>query len=222
MLTSRPKAEVMAPMPCIPPRGPSCSAALVGFLVGQVPANGTGPRFIKIGRAVVRDLGPARVLLSRQRTSTASADRYGRSTSRNIEDKQRCLSRAYDLFATVAIFASSAGHPPVHSGQDCYSVTFTPAAPCCRSRDAWRKAMRWFRSHARLGSWLALSALALQLALSFGHIHLKDVLGQADASSGPSSRRSRRSSDAQEPAAPPADRASPRARRRILRDLRHQ
>jgi hypothetical protein len=37
--------------------------------------------------------------------------------------------------------------------------------------------MRWFRSRARLGSYLALFALALQLALSFGHIHRKDILG---------------------------------------------
>jgi hypothetical protein len=37
--------------------------------------------------------------------------------------------------------------------------------------------MRWFRSHAKLGSHLALFALALQLALSFGHIHRKDILG---------------------------------------------
>lgn len=32
--------------------------------------------------------------------------------------------------------------------------------------------MGWFRSHSRLGSWLALFALAFQLALSFGHVHL--------------------------------------------------
>jgi hypothetical protein len=32
--------------------------------------------------------------------------------------------------------------------------------------------MNWFRSHSRLGSWLALSALVFQLALSFGHAHL--------------------------------------------------
>jgi hypothetical protein len=68
--------------------------------------------------------------------------------------------------------------------------------------------MRWFRSHARLGSWLALSALALQLALSFGHIHRKDVLGQADASSGPVIAALAPEPEAQEPAAPPADRAS--------------
>ena len=39
--------------------------------------------------------------------------------------------------------------------------------------------MHWVRSHSRLGSCLALSALALQLALSFGHIHLKDSCGEA-------------------------------------------
>ena len=32
--------------------------------------------------------------------------------------------------------------------------------------------MGWFRSRSRLGSWLALFALAFQLALSFGHVHL--------------------------------------------------
>ncbi len=32
--------------------------------------------------------------------------------------------------------------------------------------------MGWFRSRSRLGSWLALLALAFQLALSFGHVHL--------------------------------------------------
>jgi hypothetical protein len=34
--------------------------------------------------------------------------------------------------------------------------------------------MAWFRSRSRLGSYLALFALAVQLALSFGHVHLED------------------------------------------------
>jgi hypothetical protein len=32
--------------------------------------------------------------------------------------------------------------------------------------------MRWFRSRSRLGAYLALFALAFQLAVSFGHVHL--------------------------------------------------
>src|SRR5262245_4323100 len=68
--------------------------------------------------------------------------------------------------------------------------------------------MRWFRSHARWGSWLALSALALQLVLSFGHIHLKDVLRPADASSGAVIAAAAPEPDARERAAPPSDRAS--------------
>jgi hypothetical protein len=32
--------------------------------------------------------------------------------------------------------------------------------------------MHWFRSRSRLGSWLALFALAFQLAVSFAHVHL--------------------------------------------------
>jgi Protein of unknown function (DUF2946) len=37
--------------------------------------------------------------------------------------------------------------------------------------------MRWVRSNIQLGARLALFALALQLVLSFGHIHLSDLLG---------------------------------------------
>lgn len=32
--------------------------------------------------------------------------------------------------------------------------------------------MRWIRDNVRHGSWLALVALAINLALSFGHIHI--------------------------------------------------
>jgi hypothetical protein len=36
--------------------------------------------------------------------------------------------------------------------------------------------MRWFRSRLHLGSRLALFALAVQLALSFGHVHLHNFV----------------------------------------------
>jgi hypothetical protein len=35
--------------------------------------------------------------------------------------------------------------------------------------------MRWFRSRSRLGACLALFALAFQLAVSFGHVHLERI-----------------------------------------------
>jgi hypothetical protein len=31
--------------------------------------------------------------------------------------------------------------------------------------------MRWFRANVRVGAWCALVAIALQLALTFGHVH---------------------------------------------------
>jgi hypothetical protein len=34
--------------------------------------------------------------------------------------------------------------------------------------------MRWFRDHIRQGSWLALVALTINLALAFGHVHALD------------------------------------------------
>ena len=34
--------------------------------------------------------------------------------------------------------------------------------------------MRWFRSQGRTSAWVALFALLLQFAVSFGHVHLKD------------------------------------------------
>jgi hypothetical protein len=33
--------------------------------------------------------------------------------------------------------------------------------------------MRWFRSNVKSGAWFALVAMALQLALTFGHLHLR-------------------------------------------------
>ena len=38
--------------------------------------------------------------------------------------------------------------------------------------------MRWFRRHGQFGSWCALVALAVQLVLSFGHLH---IVGSAAA-----------------------------------------
>ena len=32
--------------------------------------------------------------------------------------------------------------------------------------------MRWIRCNGRVGAWLALAALALQIVVSFGHVHL--------------------------------------------------
>jgi hypothetical protein len=37
--------------------------------------------------------------------------------------------------------------------------------------------MSWLRTHRRFGGTLALFALAFQLALSFGHIHMRDFAG---------------------------------------------
>lgn len=41
--------------------------------------------------------------------------------------------------------------------------------------------MRWFRANIRFGSRLALFALAVQIVLSFGHVHLTDLVGTAGA-----------------------------------------
>ena len=45
-------------------------------------------------------------------------------------------------------------------------------APGMRQRPEQATAMRRLRSRSKWGSWLALFALALQLALTFGHVHL--------------------------------------------------
>jgi hypothetical protein len=37
--------------------------------------------------------------------------------------------------------------------------------------------MRWVRTNRRRGAWLALAAMALQLVISFGHIHLENFGG---------------------------------------------
>ena len=42
---------------------------------------------------------------------------------------------------------------------------------------AARSHMSWIRTHRRFGGTLALFALALQLVLSFGHVHARDFAG---------------------------------------------
>jgi|SRR6516164_10137737 hypothetical protein len=44
--------------------------------------------------------------------------------------------------------------------------------------------MRWFRSRIRLGSRLALFALAIQIVLSFGHVHLDGIAAANPAAAG--------------------------------------
>ena len=39
--------------------------------------------------------------------------------------------------------------------------------------------MHWFRTRLRLGSYIALLALAFQLVISFGHVHLHGIGAQA-------------------------------------------
>ena len=39
--------------------------------------------------------------------------------------------------------------------------------------------MHWVRSNRYFGSWAALFALAIQLVLSFGHIHFEDIQGSS-------------------------------------------
>jgi hypothetical protein len=43
------------------------------------------------------------------------------------------------------------------------------------ARRAKLTTMRWFRSRSRVGSYLALFALAFQLAVSFAHVHVDDI-----------------------------------------------
>ena len=45
--------------------------------------------------------------------------------------------------------------------------------------------MRWFRANRIFGGRLALFALAVQLALSFGHIHREDIFGYGTAGAAP-------------------------------------
>lgn len=71
--------------------------------------------------------------------------------------------------------------------------------------------MRWFRTRSRRVSCLALLALAMQLALAFGHIHLnevshlKDVLGETHSSASIDASALASLSDEQRTSAQPAD-----------------
>ena len=75
----------------------------------------------------------------------------------------------------------------------CYTITKVAKVLSGTGTDApGATTMNWFRSRSRWGSYLALFALAFQLALTFGHVHLdrfalptadKFAVASADASS---------------------------------------
>src|ERR1700728_349206 len=61
--------------------------------------------------------------------------------------------------------------------------------------------MRWVRSNTRFGSWLALAALAVQIAVSFGHVHLDGIhRGAAGVNVAAAATHASRSLPAQQPA----------------------
>jgi hypothetical protein len=61
--------------------------------------------------------------------------------------------------------------------------------------------MRWVRTKGRCGSWLALAAMALQLVLSFAHVHVEKLAsGSGVASIAASKAPSSQQSPAQHPA----------------------
>jgi hypothetical protein len=62
--------------------------------------------------------------------------------------------------------------------------------------------MRWFRLRSRVGSCLALFALAFQLAVSFGHVHLDIASVSASAAAIASGQAS--ADDLNAPSSPPA------------------
>jgi hypothetical protein len=47
------------------------------------------------------------------------------------------------------------------------------------ARRAKLTTMRWFRSRSKLSSYLAFFALAFQLTVSFGHVHLDEIAPQS-------------------------------------------
>jgi DUF2946 family protein len=59
----------------------------------------------------------------------------------------------------------------------CYIITkvLKRSGGAARSEARIVTTMNWFRSRSRLGAYLALFALAFQLAVSFGHVHLKRI-----------------------------------------------
>lgn len=67
--------------------------------------------------------------------------------------------------------------------------------------------MRWFRANRGFGGRLALFALAVQLYLSFGHIHREDIYGPAY----PGAATSTAPVSATDSGSPPADHSSKHA-----------
>jgi len=55
--------------------------------------------------------------------------------------------------------------------------------------------MRWIRRNSRFGSWTAILALAIQLVLSFGHVHFESFQGSSAVIASSSQPQSNTSDD---------------------------
>src|SRR6476469_3985805 len=49
--------------------------------------------------------------------------------------------------------------------------------------------MHWIRKNSRFGAWAAVFALAIQLVLSFGHVHLDNLQGTSSVTASASQRQ---------------------------------
>jgi hypothetical protein len=88
--------------------------------------------------------------------------------ARKLGSQQRLVNRANDLPDAISTLQSVEpvvlmSHPLV---VDMVSSNFGV------NQLVTTTAMRWVRSNLRFGAWCALFALTLQLALSFGHVHV--------------------------------------------------
>ena len=86
---------------------------------------------------------------------------------------------AFDPKRTLPSFPISPFGPRGPSGHcRCTMLLSSSCGPIWPLR--WRFVMGWVRTRLRFGSWLALAALAIQLAVSFGHIHAEDFAKTAE------------------------------------------
>jgi len=88
---------------------------------------------------------------------------------RNLSLLFRSIDGAlYDRERQQPRVGTSPDSPGVDPATSCYNIT---PAVAVRVRE---NVMRWFRANKRFCGWLALFALAVQIDLSFGHVHADD------------------------------------------------
>src|SRR5262249_6008659 len=131
-------------------------------------------------RTTGRAAAPARTARRRNSTSHATgtrtwSQRYAARSAARAPPHLTVLLILVMILCNNRVFFGAATCGPISACERCTSIADRAGGVLPPVKPRSVATMSWCRSHAKLTSCVALLALALQLVLSFGHLHREDI-----------------------------------------------